>query len=295
VGAAYAAVRTLVRQPFGGYMSIAPMFIGQSWLSVRLTAVAALADGVRLLVFPLTLRVDYSPNERTVVTSPLDLRFAAGLFCALAWGALLLVAWKRGRKLEAFGLGWIGVALLPVANLLYPAGFYVAERTLYLPSAGLVLAASAALSRLPADRVRLVVAVLCLLGGVRTALRVPTWRDDNAVTQSILEDSPDSYGGPVRMAGVYLDRHEPAKALAAARIAAGIAPYDPWVYATGTVAALAMGDSHAADSLIARLERFCSGTCAAGYLRYEATMARAHGYPGTADSLMARAARVEAP
>ena len=295
VGAAYAAVRTLVRQPFGGYMSIAPMFIGHSWLSVRLTAVAALADVARLLVFPLTLRVDYSPNERTVVTSPLDLRFAAGLFCALAWGALLFVAWKRGRKLEAFGLGWIGVALLPVANLLYPAGFYVAERTLYLPSAGLVLAASAALSRLPPERMRLVVAMLCLLGGVRTALRVPTWRDDNAVTQSILEDSPESYGGPVRMAGVYLDRHEPAKALAAARIAAGIAPYDPWVYATGTVAALAMGDSHAADSLVARLERFCSGPCAAGYLRYEATMARAHGYPGTADSLMARTARLQPP
>jgi len=295
VGAAYAAVRTLVRQPFGGYMSVAPMFIGQSWLSVRLTAVAALADVARLLVFPLTLRVDYSPNERTVVTSPLDPRFAAGLFCALAWGALLFVAWKRGRKLEAFGLGWIGVALLPVANLLYPAGFYVAERTLYLPSAGLVLAASAALSRLPPDRVRLVVAILCLLGGVRTALRVPTWRDDNAVTQSILEDSPDSYGGPVRMAGVYLDRHEPAKALAAARIAGGIAPYDPWVYATGTVAALAMGDTRAADSLLARLERFCSGACAAGYLRYEATMARAHGYPGTADSLLARATRLQAP
>src|SRR5206468_10562449 len=88
------------------------MFIGQSWLTVRLTAVAALADVARLLVFPLTLRVDYSPNERTVVTSPFDLRFANGLFCALAWAALLLVAWRRGRKLEAFGLGWIGVALL---------------------------------------------------------------------------------------------------------------------------------------------------------------------------------------
>src|SRR5207247_10633547 len=85
VGAAYAAVRTLVRQPFGGYMSIAPMFIGQSWLSVRLTAVAALADVARLLVFPLTLRVDYSPNERTVVTSPLALLFAAGLLCGRAW------------------------------------------------------------------------------------------------------------------------------------------------------------------------------------------------------------------
>src|SRR5207245_9582057 len=98
---------------------------------------------------------------------------------------------RRGRRLAAVGLGWIGVALLPVANLLYPAGFYVAERTLYLPSAGLVLAASAALSRLPAERVRLVVAMLCLLGGVRTSLRVPTWRDDNAVTHSILEGEPE--------------------------------------------------------------------------------------------------------
>src|SRR5204863_469482 len=137
VGAAYAAVRTLVRQPFGGYASVAPMFIGQSPLTVRLTAVAALADVVRLLVFPLTLRVD----------------------------------------------------------------------------------------------------------------------------------SPDSYGGPVRRAGVYLDRREPAKALAAVRIAAGIMPRDPWVYSIGSVAAFALGDARAADSLLARLERFCSGPCAAGYYR----------------------------
>src|SRR3989449_3340403 len=120
VGVAYAAVRTLVRQPFGGYMSIAPMFIGKSWLTVRLTAVAALADVARLLVFPLALRAGYSPNQPTLGTSPLDLRFATGLFCALVWVALLLVAWTRGRKLEAFGLGWIGVAFLPVANFLYP-------------------------------------------------------------------------------------------------------------------------------------------------------------------------------
>jgi len=245
-------------------------------------------------VFPLTLRVDYSPNERTAVTTPLDFRFAMGLFWALTWAVLLVVAWRRGRKLEAFGLGWIGVAFLPVANFLYPAGFYVAERTLYLPSAGLVLTATAALSRLPRERLRLVVATLCLLGGVRTALRVPKWRDDNTVTQSILEDSPESYGGPVRMAGVYLERREPARALAAARIAAGIMPRDPWVYAIGSVAAFAMGDSRAADSLLAGLERFCSGPCAAGYYRYEATMARVHGYPGPADSLLARAARLGA-
>ena len=292
VGVAYAVVRALVRHPFGGYTGIAPMFVGQSWLTVRLTAIAALADVARLLVFPLTLRVDYSPNERTVVTSPLDLRFAAGLACVLVWGGLLVVAWRRRRKVEAFGLGWIGVAFLPVANLLYATGFYVAERTQYLPSVGLVLAATAALVRLAHHRLRPVVAALCVLGAVRSALRVPVWRDDNAVTTSLLDDSPASYGGPARMAGVYLDRHEPAKALAAARLASEIIDRDPWVYTIGAVAALAAGDRVAADSLFVGLERFCAGPCAAGYYRYEAVQARAHGYPGTADSLLARARRV---
>src|SRR5437763_1795958 len=104
VGGAYAVARAAVRHPFAEYESIAPMFVGESSLTVRLTAVSALADVLRLLVFPLTLRVDYSPEERTVVTTPLDWRFAVGLVCAVAWVGALVVAWKRGRKLEAFGL-----------------------------------------------------------------------------------------------------------------------------------------------------------------------------------------------
>jgi len=295
VGGGYAVVYATVGHGFVRYDAVAPMFVGESPITVRLTAVAALADVARLLLFPLTLRVDYSPDERTVVTSPLDPRFVAGLLCVLLWGALLVLAWKRGRRLEAFGLGWIGIALLPVANLIYPAGFYVAERTLYLPSAGLVLAAGAALARLPRERLRPVLAALVLLGGTRTFLRVPVWRDDAAVTRSITRDSPRSYLGHSRMAGVYLDQREPAKALAQSRIAAGIYRRDPWIYVTGAVAAFSVRDSRTADSLLAALERVCAGGCAATYYRYEAALARAHGYPEAAESLSARLERLRAP
>ena len=295
VGVAYGAVYTMIGHGFTRYDTVAPMFVGESPITVRLTAVAALADVARLLLFPLTLRVDYSPDERTVVTSPLDPSFVVGMLCALLWGVLLALAWKRGRRLEAFGLGWIGIALLPVANLIYPAGFYVAERTLYLPSAGLVLAAAAALARLPRQRLRLVVAVLVLLGGIRTFLRVPVWRDDARVTRSITEDSPRSYVGHSRMAGVYLDRREPAQALVEARIAAGIYRRDPWIFATGAVAAFSVRDARTADSLLAALERVCAGGCAATYYRYEAAVARSHGYPEAADSLLARLARLQVP
>ena len=294
VGGAYAVARAAVRHPFAEYGSIAPMFVGEPGLTVRLTAVSAFTDVLRLLIFPLTLRVDYSPDERTVVTTPLDWRFAVGLVCAVAWVGALVVAWKRGRKLEAFGLGWTAIALLPVANLLYPAGFYLAERTLYLPSAGLVLAVGAWLARLPREQLRPVGAALVLLGGVRSALRVPVWRDDPHVTRSILRDSPQSYVGHKRMIGLFLDRHQPALALDAARVAARLHQRDAGVYITGSVAAFAAGDPRAADSLLAGLERLCHGGCP-GYYRSEAAVARAHGYPEAADSLLARMGRLARP
>src|SRR5207244_13653828 len=103
------------RVPVG--VAIAPVFSGGSPMAVRLTATAAFADVTRLLLFPLRLRVDYSPAERTLVTTPLDPRFALGLLCFAVWDALLWLAWRRGRRIEAFGPGWLGFAYFPVPSL----------------------------------------------------------------------------------------------------------------------------------------------------------------------------------
>src|SRR3989441_2964848 len=154
----------------------APVFFGASPVAVRLTAVAALADVARLLVFPLTLRVDYSPAERTLVPTPLDSRFALGLLCVAAWSALLWLTWRRGRRVEAFGLGWIAIALFPVSNIVVPVGVLLAERALYLPSAGLALAAGAWLKDVEARRVAWGFSPLVVAGGGRGAPRGPVWR-----------------------------------------------------------------------------------------------------------------------
>jgi hypothetical protein len=122
---------------------MAAVFVGASPLDVWLTAIAELADFARLFVFPLTLRVDYSPAERTLVTSISDGRFLVGLGCLAVWALLIVLAWRHGRTVEAFGLGWVAIALSPVANLVFPAGVLLAERTLHPPSAGLALAAGA--------------------------------------------------------------------------------------------------------------------------------------------------------
>jgi hypothetical protein len=189
VGALYGLVRWQVLQPYAHLDAIAATLVGEKPLSIRLTAVAALTDLVRLLVFPAVLRVEYSPAERTIVRMP-DERFWLGAAALALWVWLLVRTWRRGHKIEAFGLGWIGVAYLPVANFLFPTGVVMAERTLYLPSAGLAIALGAWMARSDNRTFALALIVLGLAGAIRTALRVPVWKDDRTVTLSILRDSP---------------------------------------------------------------------------------------------------------
>jgi protein O-mannosyl-transferase len=284
--AVYWPLRNAVLSPYARLHDLAPVFVGESGVAVRLTAISVLSDVARLLVFPLTLRVDYSPAERTIVHAVADPRLLIGLVCVAAWAWLLVLAWRRGRRIEAFGLGWIAIAFLPVSNLLVPIGVVLAERTLYLPSAGLAIAAGAALARLPVDRLRPVVVVLVLACAARTALRVPIWKDDGAVTFSILSDSPNSYRGPARMAALYQSHREPQRALAAIRIATRTFDRDPTLYILGADVAFTVGQPQLADTMLANAERLCARCW--GYYRTQAVAARARGDSAAADSLLAR-------
>ena len=286
IAGAYLAVRSVVLHPYARLHAIAPVFLGESALAGRLTAIAALGDVLRLLLVPLTLRVDYSPAERTIVRSVLDGRFLIGLACLAIWAGLLVMAWRRQRRLEAYGLGWIAIAFLPVSNLLFSSGVLLAERTLYLPSVGLALAAGVALARLPVPRFRIALGLLVIAGGVRSALRTPVWHDDFAVTQSILEDSPNSYRGPARSAAIFQSHRQPERALAALRNAAQTYDRDPTLFIAGADAAFTLGRPGLADSLLMRAEQLCY-RCP-GYYRTQALAARSRGDSAIADSLLAR-------
>jgi hypothetical protein len=131
------------------------------------------------------------------------------------------------------------------------------------------------------------VTALVSAGGVRTALRVPIWRDASTVILSELEDSPRSYDGPARMVGVYLSRGQNEKAIEAYRASTAIYDRFPWVYIWGADAAFGLRRPVLADSMLRRLEELCR-RCAY-YYRYEASGALARGDTATADSLVARA------
>lgn len=292
-GVAYGIVRHLVLSQFEPAYIIAAVFIGQYPTPARLTAVAAWSDVFRLLLFPLTLRADYSPNERTIVTSPFDPRFVMGLLCGLIWVTLAVVAWQRRRKLEAFGLAWVPLAFAPVSNLLFPVGILIAERTLYLPSVGLALAVGGAARELRGRALVVVVALIALLGGLRSFMRVPVWRTNVTATLSILEDSPRSYTGPMIMSSIYLEQHKAEKALQAARVAIDTFPRESRPYMLGAHAALILGQYAVADSFFTRVNRFCN-PCRSLY-ETEATVARRLGDPTVADTLLAYARRLDRP
>src|SRR5207245_10801661 len=128
--AGHAGVRGFVLHGFGGSGNPAPVFLGQDGLTIRLTAIAALADVARLLVFPLALSADYSPSERTAVQSLGDARLILGVLVVSLWALLLGLAWRRHHKLEALGLAWLAIAYAPVAHLLFPVRILLAARTL---------------------------------------------------------------------------------------------------------------------------------------------------------------------
>lgn len=147
----------------------------------------------RLLLVPIHLSSDYSPAE-LVVTTHFTLGHVVG---ALIWVAAGGAAWRWRRTLPgvALGLAWMIITVSPVANILVPTELLVAERTLYLPSFGVVFGLASLGVALPwpvRHRVALA-ALLVVLGTGRNIAREGVWRDDETLFEAAKRDAPRSY------------------------------------------------------------------------------------------------------
>jgi len=195
--AAYLLLRTSVLGTLTGEVP-APALRGLSGGERVLTALTAWPEYLRLMVFPRTLSADYAPGvmmaARTVTPTVI---LGAGLLVVCVGGAF--AAYRRAPMLSG-GLGWFAIAVLPVSNLLFPAGILLAERTLYLPSVGLALVvagvAEAVRRAVPARRLRAFavaggVAATALL--VRTVARNPAWMSTYVVLNTLAAEHPESF------------------------------------------------------------------------------------------------------
>jgi len=212
--------------------------VGTPGTHLALTMSRALGEYLRILAFPSFLGGDFAYAARIpTLAGPTASFWIATLawVAALAAGTALLL-WRRA-PLEGAGLVWTFVALTPVLHIV-PVGVLLAERLLYLPSAGFCLAAGVALARLapatagappaaaPPTRARrggaIAAAILALLAA-RTVVRTLDWRSDVALWESELAKAPRDAVVNNNLAVAYTSRGD--HALAAKRLEVALAAH----------------------------------------------------------------------
>ena len=105
--------------------------------------------------------------------------------------------WRRS-PVAAFGLAFLTLTFSVVGNFVITIGTICAERLMYLPSAGALIAAGVGAGRLtgtvPARRrlAYVVVTVLIVLGAARTWTRNRDWKNDLALWSAAVEVAPGS-------------------------------------------------------------------------------------------------------
>lgn len=153
----------------------------------------------RLFLWPIHLQVDYSPDE-VVASTAFATPELAGLGL-LVLAVTTAVQMRPRAPAVTFAIAWCGVALFPVSNIV-PTSITLAERTLFLPSFGPMLALVAlvgAVIREPAAR-RFRLNQIAAVGGVllvglgvwRSVQRETTWRNSARFWRTAAADAPKS-------------------------------------------------------------------------------------------------------
>ena len=197
VVAAYLVLRTAVLGTTAGEAPAVGL-VGLGTGARVATALTVWPEYLRLLLFPLDLAADYGPAVLLPATGwSVDV-----VLGVLVLAALLGLAWalRRRARVVSLGITWFVISVLPVSNLLVPAGVILAERTLYLPSVGLSWVAAGLVALWPATATArerrwalgVGVAALGLLAG-RTVARNPTWFDTFTVMNTLAVEHPESY------------------------------------------------------------------------------------------------------
>jgi len=193
------------------------------------TALGITARYVRLFLAPFGLAADRSGG----VVEPdglFSVRAIAGLVLLAAFALLAVLPWLRaGSRAEApwpsparaaaFGAWLFLLPYLPGSNLFFLVRATVAERVLYLPSAGLCVIGGAAACALAArvSRPKILTGVwlgTCALLALLTWRQCGTWRSDETAFSAALRNAPKSPRAAFILGKVRQEQGRHAEALA---------------------------------------------------------------------------------
>src|ERR1041385_8486545 len=211
VGVGFYGIRTLV---LGGDLLGTFVAEGLARLTVAqrgLTMLAVVPQWFRLLLWPAHLQSDYSPAE-IVAQTAWGVEQTVGALLAAGTALAIVMAWRKAPAISC-GLLWAAVAIFPVHNVLVPTGIVLAERTLFLPSIGAMIALGglgALLLERADDPGRLapllagLAGALVILGVLRSTTRHPVWSDQFGLWyETGNHDAPRSYRAHAALAEMY--------------------------------------------------------------------------------------------
>ena len=168
---------------------------GVSGMDRVATAIRISAEYIGMHFFPLTLSADYWTGEAPISGFG-DWKVLLSLII-LSGIAVIGFLWRKKYPVIAWGIFFFFLTLLPVSNIVFAAGFIKAERILYIPSIGLIIAMSAGLLQLAQDSKLKWLAygltgIFAVFFAGRTWIRNYDWKDNYALATATLKTAPDS-------------------------------------------------------------------------------------------------------
>lgn len=247
VAVLFLAARAAVKH--GDIAGFQPFIVFQaldlSYANRVLTMLGVVPDWLRLLLWPAHLTTEYAPPYVDVAQGPSLVQLPGFLLLAGILG-LGVALWKQrgAARVASFGIAWICITLLPTSNFIVPAGIILAERTLFLPSFGALLAVGAAIAWLAEQashtqsngvgrnaRVVAVVAFVGILlaGSWRSVIRTTVWHDNERLFTQAIIDSPQSYRAHYMLGAWMFETGRKREGEHHYRRALALFPYDPFM------------------------------------------------------------------
>jgi hypothetical protein len=196
-----------------------------------LMPIALLGRYAMLLVFPLHLSIDYGGKIIGSSTSAGDPYLWIGFAAASLWIITAGIAWEKRNFPALFSLLGLALSYGMIGNIVALIGTNFADRLMYLPSVFFLLAIGIALSRFRPVLILPPVAIIVLLGSIRTIAYARLWNNPVALFESTLRLHPQSERAYSLLYDEYDRVGDEEQALVVARRACAAVPdrWEPYV------------------------------------------------------------------
>ena len=236
-----------------GASAPAAVFYGRDMWARLAIALPSVLRATVLLVWPLSLSSDYSPQ---VIPAYDGLSVAAifGFLIVIAVPGLIIVCRRRAPAIS-FTAAVGALSFLPASNLLFAGGVVLAERNLYLAIALPAALLGTAIAKFiqPRTITASLGAAVVIACAVLAWIRLPAWADNRSHLLALLAEHPESYIGHASAAAVLAGSGDTAGARRQYRIADSLFARDPYLDAAHAIFLLSVGDTATARPLVARI------------------------------------------